>query len=209
MFDKAFKEWVLAACKEWDYPEPTDEYFSRVYSRLPKGLGSILSIGLRDGLIIPKGGKFGLSGLPAGKGPYSWFSKYADKKEPSPNWEYFIQVAEYIRLHSLLKPGQRLMFEDDLMDLAVYDGDKLFVCYEVKEKARQLQSLISKMKKYQKGIDYSMADRGNDPLRKAKYIAHRQPEYFCGVAIGVRYEFRVSYPEGYAFQLHEDMAPLI
>jgi hypothetical protein len=54
-----------------------------------------------------------------------------------------------------------------------------------------------------------MPDRGNDPLRKAKYLIHQRPLFFYLVAIGVRYEFNVSFPEGKAFELQEDIIPFV
>lgn len=95
------------------------------------------------------------------------------------------------------------------MDLALYLNDKLVVCCEVKERTGKLQELIKGIKAYQQSINFTVDDRGNGPLRKAKYIAKRRPEYFYGVAIGVRFEYRVDYPKGHAFQLTEDVIPWI
>jgi len=209
-FNQHFKDWVSSACKDWDYPEPSDEYFARVHRRLPEGLRVSLGLGLKEGLIISQGRTFTLKGLSPKKGPYNWFSRYSSAKEPAPNWEYFVQVAEFVRLyHVTTAKGLILTFEDDLMDLALYLNDKLVVCCEVKERASHLQKLIKGIKVYQQSINFTVVDRGNDPLRKAKYIAKRRPKYFCGVAIGVRFEYQVSYPEGYAFQLAKDVIPWI
>ncbi len=211
-FDKYFKNWVKSACKDWGCPEPSDEYYAKVYRRLPEGLRSLLGLGLEEGIIISKGRTFTLEGLPPKKGPYNWFSQSSGKepapKEPIPNWEYFIQVAEFVRLYHIAKAKSLMLtFEDDLMDLALYQNDKLVVCCEVKEQKNQIKKLIKGIKDYQQAIDFTVDDRSNDPLRKAKYIVKRRPEYFCGVAIGVRFEYRVSYPEGQAFQLTEDAIP--
>jgi hypothetical protein len=54
-----------------------------------------------------------------------------------------------------------------------------------------------------------LKDRGNDPLRKAKYIKKLKPKYFYLVSIGRRFEFRVEYPNNVQFQLVEDLVPLI
>lgn len=61
----------------------------------------------------------------------------------------------------------------------------------------------------QPSVDLAAPDRGNDALRKAKYLVRRRPEYFCGVALGVRFEYRVSYPERMAFRLSHDTIPWI
>jgi hypothetical protein len=209
-FDRYFKDWVASACKDWGYLEPSNEYFARVYRRLPEGLRVLLGLGVKEEIIISQGRTFTLKGLSPKKGPYNWFSQYSSAKEPAPNWEYFIQVAEFVRLyHIATAKGLILTFEDDLMDLALYLNDKLTVCCEVKERASKLQELIKGIKVYQQSINFTVADRGNDPLRKAKYIAKRRPQYFCGVAIGARFEYRVDYPKGYAFQLVKDVIPWI
>ncbi len=208
IFDKYLKAWVRVACGDWGYPEPQDKYYEKVHRRLPAGLRALLGQGLKEGLIIPKGRTFKLKGLSPKKGPYNWFSRYSAAKIPAPNWEYFVQVAEFVRLHPIAKArGLKLTFEDDLMDLALYRRKRLLVCYEVKERASQIQKLIKGIKTYQQAIDFTAVDRGNDPLRKAKYIVRRRPEYFCGVAIGARFEYRVDYPEREAFRLTYDMIP--
>jgi len=204
-FEQELPKWVATACKDWAYPHPANDYYDKAFGRLPVGLRSWLSLGIDQGLIIIEGRQFSLKDLPPEKGPYNWFSRYSSKKEPAPNWEYFIQVAEYVRLFQIAKAhGLTLTFEDDLMDLALYQDGRLLVCYEVKEKASQIKRLVSGIKTYQKQIDYDAPDRGNDPLRKAKYLAKKRPAYFSGVAIGARLEYQVEYPEGQAFQLVED-----
>ena len=209
-FDISFHSWVNTACAEWEYPEPTSQYYDRVYSRIPKGLREILGLGIDKGIILTEGRKFTLKGLYDGKGPYNWFSRYKSKKEPAPNWEYFVQVAEYIRLFELIDHSHlTLKFEDDLMDLAVYDDARLIACYEVKEKANQIMDLIKGIKNYQDGIDNKESDRGNDPLRKVKYILKKKPEHFCGLAIGIRFEYMIRYPTDNTFQLNPDIIPIV
>jgi len=83
-FDKQFSEWVNLAAIEWGYPEPSDDFYSKFNRRIPEGIRSTLSLGLANGIIIPQGHKFTLIGLAAGKGPYSWFSKFTSAKEPAP-----------------------------------------------------------------------------------------------------------------------------
>jgi hypothetical protein len=207
-FESEFPNWVQSACKDWDYRIPGAEYYRKVYERLPKGIRNLLSQGLRDGLIITDGRMFTLRGLGLKKGPYNWLSRYASAKEPAPNWEYFVQVAEFVRLQPIASSkGLSVNFEDDLMDIAIYRDGKLVICCEVKERARQIQRLVNGIMKYQSSVDFAAKDRGNDPLRKAKYIVKRHPDYFVGVAIGKRLEYSVRYPKGKAFQLNEDMIP--
>jgi len=209
-FDRHFRNWVRVACEDWGYAMPPETYFAKVYERLPEGLRALLGLGLKSGLVISKGRTFTLRGLPSEKGPYNWFSHYAGAKEPAPNWEYFVHVTEFIRFHTIAAANRlSVTFEDDTMDIAVYQDNRLLIYCEVKEKVSQIQKLIKEIKAYQLGVDFASPDRGNDPLRKAKCIVQRKPEYFVGVAIGARFEYRVIYPEDKGFQLIRDVVPLI
>jgi len=194
IFNEHFREWVTSACREWSYHEPSEVYYDKVNNRIPDGVRVLLGEGIKEGIILTQGHKFSLKGLAPNKGPYSWFSKYTSVQEPSPNWEYYIQAALYAQLYSAPKSKElKLAFEDDLMDIALYNGSKLMVYVEVKEKASHIQQLISGIKKYQDEVDYISPDRGNDPLRKAKYIITRKPEYFCGYSIGARFDFKIVF----------------
>ncbi len=209
-FDHCFRSWTAAACSDWKWTEPDEGYFRRAYARLPEGLRTLIARGVASGLIIPHGRQFTLQGLARTKGPYAWFSRRLQDQGPNPNWGYFVKVAESVRLSELAAPsGRRITFEDQLMDLAVYDRDRLLVCVEVKERARQLQDLVQKLRAYESAVSLSAPDRGNDPLRKAKYLVRRRPPYFCGVAIGTRLEYSVRYPEGRAFELARDVIPWV
>ena len=128
---------------------------------------------------------------------------------PQPCWEYFVQIAEYIRLYEAFKAKNvELRFEDDLMDIGIYRNKNLWVCCEIKEKSAQAQNLIRGVKKYQAASELPDSDRRNDPLRKAKYNVKLRPHYFYLVSIGRRFEFRIEYPENMQFQLVEDLVPL-
>jgi hypothetical protein len=148
-----------------------------------------------------------LQGLDAGKGPYAFFSESSLTQLPAPNWEYFVQIAEYLRVRAAVASrGLRVTFEDDLMDLAVYGDDGLLWCIEVKEQARQLVPLIAGIREHGAHVDFELPDRGNDPLRKAKYLVRRRPPYFSAVAIGCRLDFGVTYTDG-GFALVDDLVP--
>ncbi|MBL7124577.1 MAG: hypothetical protein ISS51_00575 [Dehalococcoidales bacterium] len=209
-FDSYFRGWVRATCQKWGYPMPSDRYYAKVYERLPAGLRSLLGFGLNSGIIISKEGgvAFTLKGLLDRKGPYHWFS-HNRRLKPAPNWEYFVQVAEYVRLYTIANAKSLLVtFEDDDMDIALYQDNRLIVYCEVKERLGQIQKLIKGIKGYQFAVDLSAPDRGNDPLRKAKYIVKRKPEYFVGVAIGARFEYKVIYLGERSFQLVKDIVPV-
>ena len=207
-FDNNFRDWVASACEQWKYPYPPDSWYAKTYSRLPDGLRKIIGDGISEGCIIPSGYQFTLTGIKEGKGPYAWLSRSSSNK-PDPNWEYFVQAAEYCRLRSIaVERGLRVSFEDGLMDIAVYADNDLLICCEVKEKASALKKLVTGIKRYQGGVDLSGPDRGNDPLRKAKYLVSYRPKYFSAVAIGIRLEFSVTYQGIDQFELHEDVIPL-
>ena len=200
--------WTRAACREWGWREPGHDYYERVASRLPEGLRIFLTEGIEHGLILPRGRTFTLKNLAPGKGPYSWFSRHNAERGPNPNWEYFVQAAEFVRLSRIAERRcLTVTFEDHLMDLALYDGQRLLVCVEIKERASQPEMLVRQLKAYESVVPLSAADRGNDPLRKAKYLVRRRPDYFCGAAIGVRLEYAVHYSGARAFHLVRDVMP--
>jgi hypothetical protein len=58
------RDWVQAACEAWQYPHPGEEYYDRISRRLPEGLRALVTIGVREGLIIPEGLTFTLRGHP-------------------------------------------------------------------------------------------------------------------------------------------------
>lgn len=207
-FDEHLRIWLRAACAKWGCVEPGSAYLTSVNERLPVGLRTLLFRGISDGLILPDGLYFHLKELPH-KGPYQWFSNRNWHGGPHPNWEYFIHVAEYVRLHRIATAlNLRLMFEDNAMDLTLYRDNTLLVCIEVKFDADTLESLIKGVQTYESGIDILAPDRGNDHLRKAKYIMKAQPQYFAGVAIGSRREYRVEYPaDSNTFRLIRDVIP--
>lgn len=93
------------------------------------------------------------------------------------------------------------------MDIGVYKGNELVLCCEVKETPLQASRLISAIKRYEAGVDWTEPDRGNDPLRKAKYILKRKPAYLSVVAIGTRHEFSVA-ETNQGFRLEPDIVPI-
>lgn len=205
-FRQLLKLWGQVACSDWGYPAVDSAWVDRACVRLPSGLQDAVAAGVASGTIITDGTRFSLLGLSPGKGPYAWFSRNNSSQSPAPNWEYFVQVAEYVRLKSELDPkGYRILFEDDLMDISVYKGPDLVVCCEVKEKSSQLDSLVRGIKTYAGSVDLGAPDRGNDPLRKAKYLVRRKPRYFSALAIGKRLEFALTYPDENSFVLREDL----
>jgi hypothetical protein len=210
-FESNFRAWVVAACKEWGYPPPSRDWFERAERRLPAGLRRTLELGLADGVVqVVAGYRFRLDGLAAHKGPYAFFSRFSQRRQPGPNWEYFVQVAEYVRIRRAVRdPGYRVSFEDELMDISVRDGhDRLVWCMEVKERADQLDPLLVGILRYASGVDPGIPDRHNDPLRKAKYLLRARPDYFSLMAVGKRIDFQVVRLGSDRFELTPDVIPL-
>lgn len=208
-FEVRLVQWAAAASRDWGYPEASESFLDGVRIRLPDGLMDALELGIQQGsVILTDEHHFTLQGLVVGKGPYAWFSK-SERQVPAPNWEYFVQAATFARLHKTLAPkGYSLVFEDDLMDIAVYKDQRLVVCCEVKEMASQLGPLLAAIRGYETGFDHIASDRGNDGLRKAKYIVKNQPRYFSLVAIGQVMEFSVEFDGDQAFKLVQDVIPI-
>lgn len=208
-FEDLLRKWGDAACDAWGYQTVSDAWLEVALERLPAGLGSALSDGVASGQVrlLDGGHRFTLAGLQAGKGPYAFFSK-SSRGQPAPNWEYFVQVAEYVRVRaSVSGRGLKVTFEDDLMDIAVYEQDDLLWCIEVKERARQLAPLVAGIREHGQHVDFELPDRGNDALRKAKYLVGRRPPYFSAVAIGCRLDFSVVHSAD-GFDLVDDCVPI-
>ena len=207
-FAEQFDAAVVAFCNHHDYPEVDDKWRATVTLRLPVGLRTILGDALALGTIYVPDSTAGFQ-LPAlrGKGPYAMFSRSA-RRVPAPNWEYFVQLAEYSRLATASDArGWSIGFEDGLMDVSVYSDGELLWCIEVKEKATGLGPLLERIAKHGRAIDWTKEDRGDDPLRKAKYIATKRPSWFSAVAIGERHDFSVSF-DGEQFELQRDVLPV-
>lgn len=215
-FDTLFKLLVKRTCYQWEYPFPDEEYFLNIYTRLPVGLRLAIAYGCKKEIILDAGqSRTGSAGfrprfVSDSKGPYSWFERDNSKRQPRPTWEYYVQVAEYVRLYeSFNGKSYELRFEDDLMDIGIYRQGTLEVCCEVKVTSSKAQQLVKGIREYETASFLPKEDRGIDELRKAKYISKLKPLYFYVVSIGRRYEFRVDYPEKMQFKLVEDFIPFI
>ena len=142
-----------------------------------------------------------------GGGPYNWFSYYPSNKTIYTNREYFVQVAAF---HDLVieygYPESWLTFEYNesvppvslAIDIGIQlpDGQKAFV--EVKERKEQWEALILAVKAIgREGVDLVEPDRGNDALRKAKYIAAGRPESFIGYSAEGFDAYKVIHESGF------------
>jgi hypothetical protein len=126
----------------------------------------------------------------------------------APWWELFVQLADYGWLRSIAERcGQQVKLEDRLMDLTVSNGDRLILYVEHKEKSATAEKLLERMRNHgETGFSLDDPDRGNDALRKAKYLVRdgAYPIYFGLSAVGYRKLFKVEYANGNCFQLIED-----
>ena len=210
LFLRHFRDWTDVACKTWGYRQPREEFFQRVLSRLTDPIAEWIGYGIHYELIVESGVQFNLLENRAGKGPYKWFSKRTGATEPQCNWEYYVQVAQFVRLWQPCSIANwRLTFEDELMDLTVRRDGELLWCVEVKERPNQLERLLAKLMSHgMEGVDLLSPDRGKDALRKAKYLVNHQPRFFSAVAICLTRDFRVAYPRENVFVLSESHPPL-
>jgi len=125
-----------------------------------------------------------------------------------PNWELHIQLADYSRIRTVAeRHGLTARLEDNLMDIAVYAGSKLVLYIENKTKKEDAIRLLNRMRDYGKtGFTLDDYDKGNDPLRKCKYLVRNDtyPQYFALSAIGHEQVFLVEYlGNDNRFALHE------
>jgi len=204
-FDKWFRDGVADACMEWGYKEPGPEYYSKFYSRIPEQCQRMIVQAMESEMVLDAGMQFNvLDGRPH-HGPYNWFSRDRGSG-PGPNWEYFVEVPEFLRLQHLGQPfGLQTYFEyPGEVDISLYRGDKIVLICEVKEKPNSILKLLAGLKEYEKMVDMNEPDRGNDSLRKAKYIMKAKPEWFRVAAIGHAEEFRVTYPTDGGFRLQRE-----
>src|SRR5437016_356262 len=116
LFNEQLKSWASHACRSWGFADQSEGVVESAKTRLPAEVRAVIGLGIERGIVIPDGHRFRLDGLKPGKGPYKWVSRYNRQSRPNPNWEYYVQVAEYIRLRERIQGSDlRLNFEDGLM----------------------------------------------------------------------------------------------
>lgn len=115
----------------------------------------------------------------------------------APCWELFVQLADYGWLRTIAeRHGCTVRLEDRLMDLTVRAGSRLVLYVEHKTTRRTAERLLDGMRRYgQDGFHLDDPDRGNDALRKAKYLirGNSHPPYFGLSAVNYRQLFKVEY----------------
>ena len=209
IFERHFNYWVRCACAEQYRQVPGDEFYRTFRQHVGDETVNWIGWALKTGLIVEEAHRFRVLG--GQTGPFRWFSR-RDWMGYSlhPNWEAYFHVAFFVRLRAPCEEkGITLTFEDKNMDLAVWRDEKLLWCIEVKVNWVRVQSLIAGLRQLgQEGVALAAEDRGNDPLRKAKYLILSKPTFFSVLEPGLEHHFQVEYEESNRFHLRESEPPV-
>lgn len=147
---------------------------------------ALLRKGVEQGFVSIKGSKFQLKDEK--KHTYSFFTL---------NREYLVQIAAYVELITEYGyPSERCKFEYHLMDVVVFQKDgSPHIYVEAKKKDDELEKLTNSISKYSDNVPMDAKDRGNDPLRKCKYIVNDKPKYLWLVGPDHRLSFLIEHIE--------------
>lgn len=125
------------------------------------------------------------------------------------NREYLTQFAAYTALVTKYGyPIAQCRFEYHFMDVCAFLEEKPFVYVETKIAERPTDLLLEKILAYAPKVARLLeeVDRGNDPLRKAKYIFNDKPAYLWLVTPKRRQAFRIAYTaEGFSLEAVPDI----
>lgn len=157
--------------------------------------------GLREGVYAVDGtGGFRVPSKPGSA--YRLFSDYRSNRSLGLNREYVTQLATLAELVlELGHPGERCLIEKDLWDIVVHDaGGRRWIHVETKKVRGELESLLAGLERYRHGVPLDAPDRGDDPLRKSKYIVRDRPRVLWLVSPTWRAAHAVAV-EGTAFEL--------
>jgi len=113
-FEAVLRRAAQAAASDWRYAAPHAEFYERLAARIPEDTRAEIARGVREHRVVIDGYRFTLPNLGPEKGPYALFSRNRGPGVPSPNWEYFIQPAEYLRIVRTIRSSLRVGFEDGL-----------------------------------------------------------------------------------------------
>ncbi len=208
VFDEHFRQWAYAAAATWGQPPPTIEWFEEAHVHLPVGLRTELGRGIdADVVRTVDGHQFS---LPGGAGPYAWFRQADDPTSPIPVWSTYVQVAEYLRISSLVEGTDlAVAFEDDDMGITVRRGSDLLWHLEARETFSEAYELSRHLDRYGVGgVDHDADHRRDRALAIAKVILGRRPLYFSVVGIGGRLDFSVAIHDTHHYDLIPDLVPV-
>lgn len=211
-FRSEFRGWVRAHNRAKGFDSSPDEVLKRLESRVPAAMlrqigGAYINGWLQNeskrnrGYFVKESDRMGPRGG-------QWTLEHAGGGHVNPCWELHVQLADYGRLRTVAeRHGLTTRLEDRLMDITVYAGQNLLLYVENKTKKEEAIRLLKRMREYgNTGFDLGDPDKGNDPLKKAKYLVRNgaYPQFFALSAIGFEQVFRVEYLDGdNRFVLHD------
>ena len=211
-FRLEFRYWVTSHNKTHNFRTEPEELLKKIEAQIPTETLSQIGSAYINGWLMnetePNRSYFVRETDRAGSrgGQFTLIHRGYGTVEPC--WELYIQLADYAWLRTVAERyGLHVRLEDGLMDLTVRTSDSLVLYVEHKLTKEKAEELLFKMSEYgRRGFDLADKDRGNDPLRKAKYLVRdgARPLYFGLSAIGYKQLFRVEYFEVNRFELHAD-----
>jgi hypothetical protein len=203
-FRTEFRRWVRAHNATHAYDSSADELLGRLEKRIPSDALAHIGSAYMNGWLVtesdPGRGYFVREADRPGRRGGQTSLVHRGNGAVDPWWELFVQLGDYAWLRTIAgRYGQYLKLEDQLMDLTVRSGTRLLLYVEHKETEKLAKSLLREMVEYGKsGFGLADPDKGNDPLRKAKYLVkeNSHPLYFGLSAVGYKQLFRVEYLDG-------------
>jgi hypothetical protein len=223
LFDSHLRNWVKAACRQWGYEDPSENYYSKFYETIPSYIQNLILRGIEKGLIEPLHEGSTVRVMGGSPGRLTQLFNRTGRKEhfPDPNWKAFVHLAEFVHLHELASP-QDLIVEFDLnsMDLALWKGEACEYYGDVKGDEAEVKRLVELIERRQKmplpprefGEDGKIR-REDDGLTKARQLIKYRPKGFSIITKGEHESFRVDYlveyPEDDVFELIPEKSPWV
>lgn len=210
-FHKEFKTWVYAHNRATNFNSDPDEILERLEKKIPVTMLRQIGAAYINGWLRNETGE-----------NRGYFVKETDRRSPrgglwmlensgegkvNPCWEQYVQLSDYSRIRTISeRQGMVTRLEDNLMDIAVYAGERLLLYVENKTEKATAIHLLKHMKEHGKnGFSLDDPDK-HDHLKKAKYLYRNEalPQYFALSAVDFEQVFRVEYiGENNRFNLHE------
>lgn len=205
VFRRQFFKWVLEHNKPSrqcpaGYTADPQSLYEALTAKIPSETLRTIGAAIQDGWLVTADDGRGYFVMEnAADSPPQPAVYHVGQGKVIPWWELYVQLAVYVRLRAIAERQKILVrMEDRQMDITVWAGDRLLMYVETKFTAAQAKSLLEKMREYGKtGFELDAPDKGNDPLRKAKYLFADacRPEYFGLCAIGYEQLFKIEYYE--------------
>jgi hypothetical protein len=216
IFRRAFTRWAAAHCQTTEFkagPTPLlDTLNERIDEHTQRLIGSAFLNGWLETEQTAGRGHFVRETDRNDKGGGQYMVTHIGNSRVAPCWESYIQLADYARLRTVAEPrGLKVQLEYHLMDITVWAGENLILYVENKVTRNQAQSLLKKVHGYgDTGFNLDDPDKGNDPLRKAKYLVRDHPKYFVLSATGFQQLFLIEYLGAEnRFKLIEQSDPIV